>query len=182
MGRSLASNSHLPDIPGTPGERWSRQPFKRARSLREYQDLVPSYWHDDQHELRLRVNDLASQDDFLNAIPRVYTTTNAARVAGVSIDTVQRWRTDPDFEAREQQARQMVADKLESEALRRAIKGERKPVYQGGALVGYTQEKSDPLLVMLLKAAHPEKYRERSEVTVRPIVKVVAGFEPGDVL
>lgn len=182
MARSQPSNERLPDIPGTPGERWSRQPFKRARSLREYQELVPEYWHDDQHELRLRVNDLAAQDDYLNAIPRVYTTTNAAKVAGVSFDVIQRWRMDPDFQAREQQARSMVADMLESEALKRALKGERKPVYQGGALVGYTQEKSDPLLVMLLKAAHPEKYRERSEVTVRPIVKVVAGFEPQDVL
>lgn len=145
--------------------------------------MVPEDWvHHDADELRLRCNDLAAQDNFLNAIPRVFTTTNAARVAGVSLDVVYRWRTDPAFQAREAQAREMVADRLEQEAIKRAVTGERKPVYQGGLLVGYTQEKSDALLQMLLKALHPEKYRERSEVTVKPIVKVVAGFEPGDVL
>jgi len=54
-------------------------------------------------------------------------------------------------------------DLLEQEARRRAAKGVRKPVYQGGKLVGYVQEYSDTLLIFLLKGAKPEKYRERFE-------------------
>ena len=151
-----------------------------ARSLSEYKRLVPPGLVGEK--LKLAVNDLAAQDLYLEAVPRVYTPSAAAKVAGVSLNVVARWRQDDAFAEREAQAREQIADKLEREAIRRALHGERKPIYQAGTLVGYQVEKSDPLLAMLLKAAKPEKYRERSEITVKPIVKVVAGFEPGDVL
>jgi hypothetical protein len=40
------------------------------------------------------------------------------------------------------------------------VEGVDKPVYQGGVLVGYVREYSDQLLVTLLKAHRPEKFRD----------------------
>jgi len=53
---------------------------------------------------------------------------------------------------------------MEDEAIRRAVHGVDKPVYQGKELVGHVREYSDVLLIFLLKGARPEKYRERYQV------------------
>ncbi len=47
------------------------------------------------------------------------------------------------------------------EAVRRAVEGTEKPVYQQGRLVGHVQEYSDTLLIFLLKGRRPEKYGEK---------------------
>jgi hypothetical protein len=110
-----------------------------------------------------------------------YMTVSAALVAsGCNAVQLRRWREeDGAFLVAEQDARNVMADKLEAEAIRRAFKGVRTPVYQGGLLAGHLTVYSDQLLTLLLKAMRPEKYRDRSEVSVtQPIVKVVAGFEP----
>lgn len=149
--------------------------------LAEYKRQLPPGLTREQQ--RLAVNDLAAQDLYLEAVPKVFTASAACKVAGVHLGHLARWRRDSaDFVERERLARDQIADQLEAEAIHRAVKGERRPVYQGGLLAGYVQEKSDPLLAMLLKGHKPEKYRERSEVTQRAIVKVVAGFDPEDVL
>jgi hypothetical protein len=44
------------------------------------------------------------------------------------------------------------------------------------------QQYSDQLLTLMLKAMRPEKFRDRAEVSVSPIIKVVSGFEAADVL
>jgi len=49
---------------------------------------------------------------------------------------------------------------LEDEALRRAVDGTLKPVYQGGKRVGTVREYSDTLLIFMLKARNPKRYRE----------------------
>jgi hypothetical protein len=53
---------------------------------------------------------------------------------------------------------------LEDEALRRAVEGVEEPVYQGGKQVGVIRKYSDALLMFLLKAARPEKYRENYSI------------------
>ena len=55
----------------------------------------------------------------------------------------------------------MGTDALEDEALRRAFHGSERPVFQGKELVGYVRDYSDTLLIFMLKARRPEKYRER---------------------
>ena len=70
----------------------------------------------------------------------------------------------PEFRAMCDTALDEAADVLEKEMWRRAVKGTRKPVYQGGALVGHVQEYSDTLLIFALKGARPEKFRERVDV------------------
>lgn len=60
-------------------------------------------------------------------------------------------------------------DVLEEEAWRRAVKGVTEPVFgslghgQGTGEVGQVQKYSDVLLIFLMKAGRPQKYRERVE-------------------
>ena len=73
------------------------------------------------------------------------------------------WRDDdPKFAQEWKKAIEVGADLLEEEALRRAVQGVQRPVYQGGRLVGNVREYSDTLLIFLLKGAKPQKYAERT--------------------
>lgn len=68
---------------------------------------------------------------------------------------------DEEFGAKFKKAEKMALGVLEDEAHRRAVTGVDKPVYQGGVLVGHVKEYSDPLLILLLKARAPHKYKDR---------------------
>lgn len=128
-------------------------------------------------------NDEAKKLAYLAALPKRFSPSAALASAGANHSQLARWREeDGTFLVREKNARDELADALEAEAIRRAFKGVRKPVYQGGLLAGHVVEYSDQLLTLMLKAMRPEKYRDTSAVTVNPIVKVVAGFDPIDVL
>jgi len=124
------------------------------------------------------------QRRYLEALPKFFTVSAALTSAGADASQLRRWReTDGAFLVAEQDARNALADKLEAEAVRRAFKGVRVPVYQGGLLAGHMTQYSDQLLVLLLKAMRPEKFRERAEIQMtQPIVKVVAGFDPSQAL
>ena len=128
---------------------------------------------------RRRVPESTLQDRYLAALPRYFTVSAALTSAGASAEMLRRWREyDGAFMVREQDARNQMADRLEAEAIRRAFRGVRTPVYQGGLLAGHVTQYSDALLTLLLKAMRPEKYRDRTDVTVsQPVVKVVAGFD-----
>lgn len=89
----------------------------------------------------------------------------SATLAGIGRQSAYDWRRDDaEFAAAWDDAVDQAADRMEREALRRAVEGVDEPVYQGGELVGYVRKYSDTLLIFLLKAARPEKYRERAEV------------------
>ena len=68
---------------------------------------------------------------------------------------------DPVFAAAWRKAFAEGTAALEDEALRRAVEGTEQPIYYAGQLVGSTRVYSDRLLMFLLKARRPEKYRER---------------------
>lgn len=80
------------------------------------------------------------------------------------------------------QADLQATEVLEQEAWRRAREGIAEPVYQHGKEVGTIQRYSDQLLMFLLRARAPERYRDRVDVSVTPVIKAVAGFDPADVL
>ena len=67
--------------------------------------------------------------------------------------------------ARFRQAEMQAARTLEDEAVRRAHEGLRKPVWYKGKIVGYETEYSDTLLLAVLKANNPDKFRDRLEQT-----------------
>ena len=61
-------------------------------------------------------------------------------------------------------AMEQAADMLEAEALRRAAHGVKEPVYYKGKVVGHVLKYSDVLLIFLLKAARPAKFRDHYRV------------------
>jgi hypothetical protein len=95
--------------------------------------------------------------------------------------TVYEWQEhDDDFAAAFREADIEATETLETEARRRAVLGvhKYKPIYHEGQLLEVVEEitYSDTLLIFLLKARAPEKYRERVDVTTggQPIVKAYA--------
>lgn len=107
----------------------------------------------------------------------------AARHAGISRGAVYGWAEHDDVFASElREAGIRATETLESEAWRRARDGVPEPVYQHGKVVGTIQRYSDALLMFLLKARAPERYRDRVDVNVSPIIKAVAGFDPAEVV
>lgn len=70
------------------------------------------------------------------------------------------------------------SDALEDEAIRRASQGTLKPVFYQGVQCGEVREYSDTLMMFMLKARRPERFKERSatELTGKdgaPIVPVL---------
>jgi len=89
----------------------------------------------------------------------------AAKKAGVPRSTAYDWyKADEEFAAAWDDAVEVAVDSLEKEAWRRARDGVLKPVYQKGEKVGQVREYSDQLMVTLLKAHRPEKYRDRQQL------------------
>lgn len=113
------------------------------------------------------------------------------------MDTSRHYRwldSDKEYEAAFAEASRRAGDTLEAEAVRRAHRGVRRPaLWQGrpqyeiekdaetGKIISRKQvvivEYSDTLMVTLLKAWKPEKYRDRAELKVKGAVKMK--FEGG---
>jgi molybdenum-dependent DNA-binding transcriptional regulator ModE len=126
---------------------------------------------------------------FLAAFAITGNISTASRAAGISRDAHYDWiRNDPDYKKRFDAAQEEAVEQLEAEARRRAEQGVRRVVtYKGEPVMVWTDDEgnvvpeavarkdrkryklmplleheySDTLLIFLLKAARPTKYRER---------------------
>lgn len=104
---------------------------------------------------------------FLTALASAGNVSKAAAHAGVSRQAAYLRRAeDRAFAARWDDAVEQSTDTLEAEAVRRARDGTDRPVYQSGELVGHVREYSDTLLIFLLKARRPQKYRDNARVEI----------------
>jgi hypothetical protein len=104
---------------------------------------------------------------FLAKLAAGYSIAAACRAERIGRRTAYDWRErDEDFAKAWDAAIEEGSDILEDEARRRAHDGVTKPVYQGGALVGVVREYSDTLLIFLLKARRPQKFRDNVKVDV----------------
>lgn len=112
---------------------------------------------------------------FLAAFSKLAVVSYACDAARVNKTTVyHRRNNDPAFAALWDEAREAATDKLEREAERRAAQGltrkkftsKGQPVIDPETGEQYAErEYSDTLLIFLLKAARPEKYKDRHEHT-----------------
>lgn len=104
---------------------------------------------------------------------------HGCKAAGVGRGAVEHWRESSEwFEELFMIAREEAADRIEAEAIRRAVDGYDEPViYQGmptsvvdpetGEQRTLTVRKySDALMALVLKGARPEKYRDNHKVEV----------------
>src|SRR3990167_5620358 len=74
-------------------------------------------------------------------------------------------REFPELKVIWDRAARIGAKALEDEARRRAYEGVNKPVFHEGEVCGHIRQYSDTLLIFLLKAHFPEKYRENVSIT-----------------
>lgn len=107
---------------------------------------------------------------FLRAFAEYGNVTTAARLAHVERRRVYDWQEqDDEFAVAYREAEIRATEMLEAEARRRAVEGVSSTVpviYQGRVIETVTEIKySDTLLIFLLKARAPEKYRERHDIT-----------------
>ncbi len=110
---------------------------------------------------------------FLAALAQVGNITKAAEIAGCSRQRHYQWLEKLEgYADAASDAMEQAADILEAEARRRAVEGCVKPVFYLGEPVGAVREYSDTLLIFLLKAARPEKFRDRYEVKNTGSVKI----------
>lgn len=112
---------------------------------------------------------IETRQKFLAAYALTGNLSEGARVAGISRNTVYDLaRADRSFRKQMRDARAAAADALEAEARRRAVDGWDDPVFFMGNEVGSVRKYSDTLLVLLLKAAKRNKFRDRTEVSGDP--------------
>lgn len=99
-------------------------------------------------------------ENFLVAFNEFGMVTTACRHAKIGRTTFyDALKTDPAFAEEFRFIEEEVTEQLEAEAFRRAHDGVTKPTKFGDV-----KEYSDTLLIFLLKARRPEKYRERLDV------------------
>lgn len=120
----------------------------------------------------------AERAAFLDALRQGLSVTAACVAAGLPRRTVYNHRAaDPAFAADWDEAAEAGTDRLEDEALRRAVEGVRREKVvtsqgralkddDGNLLKEVTIDYSDTLLIFLLKGRRPEKYAERHKHTV----------------
>ena len=101
---------------------------------------------------------------FLLSYAELGTVTHAAQAAQIRRLTHNDWLSkDPVYAADFDVAKAAAGDRLEREAVRRAVEGVEESVWHHGIKVATVWKYSDTLLIFLLKGAKPEKYRERYE-------------------
>jgi len=108
------------------------------------------------------------QEIFLEKLAKLSNVSAAARAAKITREYAYQYRYEnEDFAKAWQDALSEATENAEGELYRRAVHGTLEPVYQSGEKAGSIRRYSDTLLIFLLKAHRPEKYREitRSELT-----------------
>lgn len=103
---------------------------------------------------------------FIRALGDLGSPAAAAREAEINVRTAYaRRRQNEAFREAWDEAIDRCTDLMEAEAKRRAVDGWDDPVYSGGQRIGMIRRYSDQLLMFLLKANRPEKYRDNYDIT-----------------
>ena len=101
---------------------------------------------------------------FLLAFKECGTVTAACEKAAIARVTAYEARRDEEFADAWDQIEAETTDAMEREAYRRAVEGVEKPLVSAGRLVTTATEFSDGLMMFMLKARNPGKYRENVKV------------------
>ena len=112
------------------------------------------------------------QERFLKALAETGIVSAAVEIAATSRTRVYELRKhDPAFAAGWEEAEERAADALEAEAWRRAVAGVPEPLVSGGKVVRdddgqpiAIRRYSDALMIALLKARRPERFKDRAVV------------------
>ena len=103
---------------------------------------------------------ISRQAAFLAAFRKTASVRAAAEAAEIAPTRHFQWlEKDPRYWEAFAEAQREVADALQGEAIERAVQGWLEPVFHRGGQCGTIRHRSDRLLIVLLKAWMPEKYR-----------------------
>lgn len=117
---------------------------------------------------------------FLASLSECGNVTKAAEAVGVNRVYLYEVRAkDEAFAKSWEEAAKIGALRLEDEARRRAIDGWEEPVWHKGEMCGKVQKYSDTLLIVLLKAHHPDKYAERNKTEHSGSIDIAKAIEDG---
>jgi len=135
----------------------ARDPRVRIRPLREAE--LPD---NASNAIRPRKRTDRRMTRVLEVLAEGLSLKKASIAAGISKTTVDYWRKhDPSFAQEVLDAIDQGTERLEDEALRRAVDGVERPIYnKDGDLKGTEKLYSDNLLMFMLKARKPATYRE----------------------
>jgi hypothetical protein len=101
------------------------------------------------------------QRPFIQRLAQTGNVSVACKRAKISRKTAYETReSDKLFDAAWKEALEVATEALELEARRRAEEGTLEPIYHQGLQVGTVRKYSDTLMIFLLKAHAPDKYRE----------------------
>lgn len=109
-------------------------------------------------------------DAFLTHLAAKGSVSYAANRAGLDRRVVYRLKaSDEAFAARWEEALQIGVERLQDDAMKRALDGVERPVWRGGKQVGSVQQYDNRLLQFLLKAHRPETYGDKSRAGAPPL-------------
>ena len=113
----------------------------------------------------------AKQELFLAKISQGWSVSKAAAAAGIDDSTPYVWVKDAKFKEKYHAAQERGTQRIEDEALRRAVEGTERFVFHKGRIVTdedgnkiIEREYSDRLLELLLKSRRPTVYRDNVRV------------------
>mgnify|MGYP003584922889 CR=1 FL=1 len=113
--------------------------------------------------------------EFLAALSTYGNVTRAAEIAGLDRTALYNKRKgDAAFSRAWDEAEALGSAALEDEARRRAYEGWEEPVWHKGKECGSVRKFSDTLLIVLLKAHMPERYRENIKIDLNSRVAAMS--------
>ncbi len=154
--------------PASPAAAPAGKPEKKRKTAREYladfRDFLEATKPPEVRKLT-QERGVSKKAAFLSVFAETGNVTKSAAAVGISRDLHYRWlKEDVDYAAAFAAAELVVTELLEEEAIRRAYNGTEKPVFFQGVPCGFVQEYSDGLLMFLLQARNPKKYRQNAKV------------------
>lgn len=107
---------------------------------------------------------------FFRELSRSGSVTLASERSGIRRYTLYRMRAqDEKFAKRWDRHLNLGIDRLQDDALRRAVDGVERPVWRGGKKVGTVQQYDNRLLQFLLRAHRPDIYSEKKQSGIPPL-------------
>lgn len=105
------------------------------------------------------------KEKFITSLRKKGNVSAAAKAAGINrCYAYETKEADKDFEKQWNSALEESCDLLEEEARRRAHDGVLEPVFYKGDKIALIRKYSDTLLIVLLKAHRPNKFRENAQI------------------
>ena len=106
---------------------------------------------------------------FLHHLGRTGSVTVAANRAQIRRSTLYQMRADDEeFAERWSTALDLGVDRLQDNAMNRAMQGTPRPIYRNGRQVGSVQQFDNRLLQFLLRAHRPDIYGDRGHAAAAP--------------